>query len=271
MKSDLEFSLIPACVQFCRKLIQIGSSAEGMKRQFNRTVKNTMCLSMKITWIIAVILMAVLQTSCVVYVPNVINTPLLSDKGEVQANLNIGVSGFDPQLSAAVSDHVGLMFNGSFRFNTNSNSAYEEVHNFVEAGAGYFTEFEEKGRFEVYGGVGGGNLKASNVDFWTSGPDIEVKTFRAFVQPGVGFKTDNFEGSFASRLVLLNLDLGTETATNFFIEPAFTIKGGSKNIKAVFQIGVSIPTGYHYDNFYNPTLFSMGIQGTFGRKNTQAK
>jgi len=271
MKDDLEFFLIPAGIFGGRKLKQIGSSSENTSRKVVKKVKLSLSLKLiNFTRLIAVILMAAIQTSCVVYVPNVINAPLFSDKGEVQANLNIGESGFDPQLSAAVSDHVGLMLNGSFRTN-NKNSAYGEVHNFIEAGAGYYTKLETIGRFEVYGGAGFGNLKATDVDFWTSRPDIEAKSFRIFVQSDVGVKTDYFDGCFNPRFVWLNLDLGTETMTNFFIEPAVTLKGGSKNIKVVFQFGYSIPTDYYFDNFYDPLLLSFGIQGTFGRKNIQSK
>jgi hypothetical protein len=214
------------------------------------------------------IIVTIIQTSCVVYVPNVINTPLLSDKGEFQINLNVGESGFDPQLSAAVSDHVGIMLNGSFRFNNSYD--YGETHSFIEAGAGYFTKFEDIGRFELFGGIGSGNLKAINYDFWNSpDQDLDVKTFRMFLQPDIGLKTNYFDASFAPRLVWLNLDLGTETSSNFFIEPAVTFKAGPKNIKLVFQIGASFPTGKTYENFYDPLLLSFGIQGTIGRKNNQ--
>ena len=217
------------------------------------------------------IILSLFLTSCYVYVPNVINAPLLSNKGEVQANLNIGESGFDPQISAAVSDYVGVMVNGSFRFN-NNNSTTGEIHNFVEAGAGYYTKFENIGRFEIYGGAGVGNLTANNANFWTSTePEIHVKTFRLFLQPDIGVKTNYFEASFAPRLVLLNLDMGRENSTNFFIEPAITVKGGAKNIKIVFQAGCSIPTGMYYDNFYDPLIMSVRIQGTFGRKTEKAK
>jgi hypothetical protein len=217
------------------------------------------------------IIITALQTGCYVYVPNVVNTPLLSNKGEVQANLNIGESGFDPQIAVAVTNNAGLMLNGSFRFNDN-NSTTGEIHNFIEAGAGYYTKFEEIGRFELYGGAGIGNLRARNNDFWTYiGPEIEVNTLRLFIQPNVGVKTDYFEAALAPRLVLLNLDIGKETKTNILIEPTITAKGGFKNVKLVFQWGISVPFGNHIDNFYDPFIVSIGIQGAFGRKRAQKK
>ncbi len=215
-------------------------------------------------------LFILLQTGCVVYVPNVINTPLLSEKGEIQANLNFGSSGFDPQISGAVSDHVGLMLNGSFKNSSWNNSIYFNKHNFVEAGAGYFKKFEKYGVMEVYGGAGIGNIKSYYQDIWSDSA-VSVKSRRFFIQPAMGVKTDYFEGSFASRFVLLNLDIDSETRTNFFIEPAVTLKGGSKNIKAVFQLGYSFPLGAVTDKLYDPFLLSFGIQGSFGTKNLHAK
>jgi hypothetical protein len=240
-----------------------------MKTKFNPIQHLGSPKLLNFAFILAIVFISIMQTGCVVYVPNVINTPLLSNKGDVQANLNFGESGFDPQLSAAVSDHVGIMLNGSFRLNAD-NSVYGEVHNFVEAGAGYYTQFENVGRFEVYGGAGFGNLKATYTGDLFSQPNLDVHTFRLFLQPDVGVKTRYFDGSFASRLVWLNLDMGNETNTNFFIEPAITLKGGAKNVKAVLQFGYSIQTSY-IDNFYDPVLFSIGIQGTFGGKNAQTK
>jgi hypothetical protein len=220
--------------------------------------------SMKYSFFITGFIIIMLHWGCVVYVPNVVNSPLLSSKGEIQANLNYGYSGFDPQLSAAVSDHVGLMINGSFR-NSEWSSMYFTKSRFVEGGAGYFTKFEEYGIMEVYGGAGFGNIDAYYEDIWTGDP-VAVNSVRYFIQPAIGMKSDYFQGSFASRMVLLDLDLGNESKTLFFIEPAITLKGGSKNIKGVFQVGFSLPLSNVMDNFYQPMLCSFGIQATFGGK-----
>ena len=240
-----------------------------MKTKFNPIQHLGSPKRLNFAFILAIVFISIIQTGCVVYVPNVINTPLLSNKGDIQANLNIGESGFDPQLSAAVSDHVGIMLNGSYRFNAD-NSSYNEVHRFIEAGAGYYTQFENVGRFEVYGGAGFGNLKTIGGGDNTSLQDLDVDSYRLFLQPDIGVKTRYFEGSLASRLVWLYLDLGNETKTNFFIEPAITLKGGAKDVKAVLQFGYSFQTSY-IDNIYDPLLLSIGIQATFGGGNAQTK
>jgi len=49
------------------------------------------------------------------YVPNVINTPMFSDKGELQVAIHSAIlSEYEPQISYSVTNHIGLMLNGSF-------------------------------------------------------------------------------------------------------------------------------------------------------------
>lgn len=43
------------------------------------------------------------------YVPNVINTRLLSNKGDTRLNVNSGFSGFDPQFAYALTDNTGIL------------------------------------------------------------------------------------------------------------------------------------------------------------------
>ena len=69
------------------------------------------------------ILTIILISSCTPpkYIPNVLNTPMLSNTGEIQASIHMAVSGFDPQLAIAITDNLGLMANGSF-LNNETNS-----------------------------------------------------------------------------------------------------------------------------------------------------
>ncbi len=70
------------------------------------------------------------------YVPDVINTPLLSNKDELQVSLNTGISGFDPQIAYAVTDHIGVMLNGSFTNRISDSTDNYHKHTFVEVGSG---------------------------------------------------------------------------------------------------------------------------------------
>ena len=95
------------------------------------------------------------------YLPNVINTPLLNNKNEFQGAVNVGASGFDPQFSYALTDHIGLMMNGCFSNSDPSikSSSYNK-HQFYEFGAGYFTRDKNNLLFEVYGGAGFGTYNS---------------------------------------------------------------------------------------------------------------
>jgi opacity protein-like surface antigen len=206
-------------------------------------------------------------TSCApAYVPNVINSPMFSNKGEFQASGHGGIAGFDPQISYAITDHLGVMMNGSFADRTTDSTSNFHKHRFIEAGAGYYQKIGTIGRFEAFGGGGFGKLNAfQDVGFWVS--SAEVNTVRFFLQPAIGLSTDVFDGSIATRLVALNLKQDTLSNTGVLIEPVFTAKVGYRWVKAVFQFGISLPLNRdHIDFTYQPFLFSIGLQATFGEK-----
>jgi hypothetical protein len=200
------------------------------------------------------------------YVPNVINSPMFSNKGEIQASGHGGIAGFDPQVSYAITDHLGVMVNGSFADRTSDSTDNYNKHRFIEAGAGYYQKIGSIGRFEAYGGGGFGKLKAyQNVGFWISSADVNCMRF--FVQPAIGLSTDVFDGSIATRLVALNLKQDTLSNTGLLLEPVITAKVGYRYVKAVFQFGISLPLNSEQIDFtYQPFLFSIGLQATFGRK-----
>jgi len=213
------------------------------------------------------------------YIPNVLNTPLFSDKGEFQvaSHGSIG-SEFEPQLSYSVTNHIGLMLNGSFS-NTvtvpdeNSVEVTKEKHSFVELGTGYFSSLSPVQRFEIYGGIGYG-------DFWRDDnySTLKVNCNRIFIQPALGMTSRYFDLSFASKFVLANyLDGSYETPgggyignidfsgkSRFSMQPAITTKIGINYVKVVLQLGCSIPF-YSIDPnelvlFDYFPLLSLGLQ-----------
>lgn len=197
------------------------------------------------------------------YVPNVVNTPLLSNKGEVQMGVHTGFSGIDPQLAYAVTNHFGLMLNGSFANRTSDSTDNYHKHRFGEMGVGYFTEFLDNGRFEVFTGFGAGDLRA-NLENGLFYSFSDVNANRFFIQPAIGAKTNVFDASFAPRLVLINLRQGQQHLSAVLIEPTITAKLGYKYVKAVFQFGISIPVSSTENYFYQPFLLSIGLQGFIG-------
>ena len=200
------------------------------------------------------------------YVPNTVNAPLFSNKGEIQAAIYTGSAGIDPQLSYAISNHAGLLMNGSFADRTSESSDNFHKHNFVEIGGGYFSRFGNRGVVEVYGGFGLGNLEGLNESGFPF-DYTKVNTTRYFIQPTVGFGSDIFDGGFTPRLVLVNLRQGSKSETGVFWEPVFTGKLGYKFLRFVFQFGLSFPFNGDQITFdYQPFLLSFGIEGIFRRK-----
>lgn len=212
-------------------------------------------------------LIAVWQTGCVPsYVPNTVNAPLFSNKGEIQAAIYQGSAGIDPQVSYAISNHVGVLLNGSFANRTADSTDNFHKHKFVEIGGGYYNRIGGKGVFEVYGGFGVGNLEA----LYESGVFFDyakVDMVRVFIQPTIGFTNDVFDGGFTPRVVAVNLSQGNQNETGIFWEPVFTGKVGYRFMRFVFQAGLSLPINDQEFTFgYQPFIISIGVQGIFRRK-----
>ena len=197
------------------------------------------------------------------YIPNVINTPLLSNKGELQLGIHTGLAGVDPQGAYAINDNIGLMLNGSFANRASDSSANYHKHDFGELGVGYFTKFADNGRLEVFTGLGYGDLNA-HFESGIFNSSAKVNTRRFFIQPAIGAKTNIFDGSFATRFVFLDIYQGGKSVHAVLFEPAITAKVGYKYAKAVFQFGLSLPLSATENYYYQPFLFSIGLQGFIG-------
>jgi len=205
--------------------------------------------------------------SCVPsYVPNTVNMPLFSNRGEVQASIYNSSAGIDPQISFSPADHFGLMVNGSFKNQTSDSTNNFHKHNFIEFGGGYYKSYRKKIVTEIYGGIGFGNLEAlyDNGFFYDY---AKVHSNRIFIQPGVGFVGEVFDGGFATRFVFVQLTQGSQKASAVFIEPTVTGKIGFRQFRFVIQFGLSVPFDEQNLDFdYQPYILSLGLQGIFGRK-----
>jgi hypothetical protein len=216
--------------------------------------------------IIAACVILVLNSCAPAYVPNVINAPLLTNRGEVQAAINAGTSGVDPQFAYAISNHIGMMVNGSFENQTSDTTNNFHKHSLIEIGAGYYTYFGTRMKFETFGGMGFGKLQAEyDNNMWVSRSDVNCS--RYFIQPTIGFTTKVFDAGISSRFVLVNLHQQSgKSNTGLFMEPAITAKLGYDHIKALMQLGVSMPLNSNKLEFsYQPFLFSIGLRADFGK------
>ncbi|MEA2105370.1 MAG: hypothetical protein U9P82_01395 [Bacteroidota bacterium] len=93
------------------------------------------------------------------YIPNMANSPMFSNQGELQATVATGTSNFDAQTAYAITDHIGIMVNGSYGNETNDTTDDFHKHAFIEAGLGYYEKIGENVRYEIYGGYGFGKTE----------------------------------------------------------------------------------------------------------------
>lgn len=211
--------------------------------------------------ILGIIFSAVLLGSCApMYIPNTVNTPLLAHEGELQLAIYGGTAGFDPQVAYAVTNHIGVMANGSFQFEENDSSDYSNTHTFFEGGIGYYGYLSERIRFEIYGGYGGGKINGSYENtFWSDYRETSIK--RIFIQPNIGLSTATIDLGLATRFVIVNASQGVIEDSHAFLEPAATIQAGFKYVKFVGQFGLSAPLGENTFIYQQPVIISLGVKG----------
>jgi hypothetical protein len=205
------------------------------------------------------------------YIPNMVNSPMFSNAGEFQASIATGNSSFDAQTAVAITDHIGIMLNGSYGNETSDSSDDFHKHTFIEVGAGYFEKIGEKGRCEIYGGYGFGEVEGYFESALFDDEITDARYNRFFIQPGIGLSTGIFDGSFSPRIVLVQMDpRGSNFGAaeyNAFFEPVIISKIGYKYVKFIAQFGLSIPVGdsqptYEHQHF----IFNVGLNFNIGRK-----
>ena len=238
--------------------------------------------------ILSCMILVTLLTGCLpcYYAPNAQNVPLFKEKMQfnTSAAFKVGMYtiGTDIQSAFAATDHLGIMANysyftgreSSFDWNDNEYSTTFRS-NMLELGLGYFQTFEDKFVFEVYSGYGSDNINTEYDRYDTKGQStLHYSSF--FLQPAVGFYKSNVELAFSTRFRILNydwidldyavegdvkntlLELKNEPLCTA-LEPAFTFRAGSENIKFQFQVGVSflMNKAEYFD--YDPLNLNFGI------------
>jgi len=212
-----------------------------------------------------VLVLTFLLVGCApVYIPNVVNTPLLSNKGEIQAAINTGSSGFDPQIAFAITDNIGVMVNGSFRNSTSDTSNNYHKHNFGEIGLGYYKKINLNSRFGIYSGLGYGEVNVVDESAIFASYS-NIYSYRFFIQPEYGTSGKIVDFGIASRFVFLNIHQASISYTKYYVEPAITARFGLEHFKFSMQFGYSIPLNNNYTVDYNPFMFSFGLHANINR------
>ena len=201
-------------------------------------------------YIISILLLSSCQS---IYIPGMQNVPLLKNEGD----LNITVNGNNFQMAYANHPHSAIIAEAYFKnnsfnsFTRNLDFRDYNLSNFsLEAGKGNFKSIGNM-QFELYTGGGIGHTR-----FEDNTNSMDIGTFNSsflklFIQPDIGYISNNFEIIFSGKLVAINYinpfnyyndnSNGTNIlfspSTHFpflFMEPCITFRTGFKNVK--FQI-----------------------------------
>lgn len=234
-------------------------------------------------------LLALFASSCSsVYMPNVPNTPMLSQQGEFSGGGHISLRGNASINGAyAVSNHIGVLFSGS-RMNSEKKSE-DFGHKLIEIGGGYYDTFgpDDNRIIEIYGGVGKGWSDITYRDYdkgvLISSQFQEVDYRKSFLQVNYSSKNkDNlrlFGKDFsinygtALRISHVNMDrfflngVVQPKEDNIFFEPIFfTRMGLSKNIQLQYTTSSNIGLKNRDYLTAGNSIFTIGVVVNVGGK-----
>ncbi len=212
----------------------------------------------------ASLILSVLLSGCThyYYVANVQNVPLFKEKNEYRLAAFMGggdeTSCAELQAACSVTDHLGIMANYMRVTGGNFPEGNNAKGNYIEAALGYYKPMlNNSSVFEVYGGIGGGNQHHQYLESYMGQNygTSELSSMRLFIQPSFGISYNIFDVAFSTRISRLTFTsvhnytlfdsddyivLNTlSKKDHFFLEPAFTVRGGWKNIKVQFQVAHS--------------------------------
>jgi hypothetical protein len=144
------------------------------------------------------------------------------------------------QCAYSITNHIGLMANYQFT-NFDYPQGYKK-ESYFEGAVGYFNPIARHSVFEIYGGYGISNrlnhyesLYYKNDKHTTS----EICFTKVFLQPSIGAKFEGFDLAFSARLCknfYRNIDYYYYDNDDIIVEPAITIRGGWKYVKAQLQL-----------------------------------
>lgn len=187
--------------------------------------------------------LALFAASCSsVYMPNVPNTPMLSQQGEFSGGGHISLKGNASINGAyAVSNHVGVLFSASTM--NNERKSKDFGHKLVEIGGGYFDTFgpDNNRIIEIYAGVGKGwsdiTFRDYDNDILVSNEIQEVDYRKAFLQVNYSSKKKNNLRLFGTNFPInygTALRISHITMDRFFINGAVQLKEDNIFFEPIF-------------------------------------
>ncbi len=205
-----------------------------------------------------------------VYIPNVSNTAFYDNSGDISASAFLGTSGFDGQLSYALSDHIYLHSGGSFFYDDSNRQEREDYikHYYYEGALGYYTDFASKGKTTFHIGIGRGVTEAVSIFEFIDYNEIPItgKYLKYFFQSTMGLSTNIVDFGGCVRYNYVEFYRYTYREENYrtdvynhFIEPAVFIRAGWKSFRYHAQISYILGLRNESPFNYDFLRFSVGF------------
>jgi hypothetical protein len=204
------------------------------------------------------------------YVANAVHSPQLDGKGEVRLGASMKsnqfsqIPSFEPYAAWAVTDHFGIMANGSFSLGSETNANGHTRRNFVEAGIGYSGKIATDFHFEFFAGYGRGNIREDNEII--PADSSRAVYGRYFAQPAVSYRTQKTAIVLAPRLTYADFESSSAGNSHFAtLDPTLIFHFG-KQLVFVTELGYSMRLSKGFNGHYDPLLFAIGLQYRFHRR-----
>ncbi len=216
-------------------------------------------------------------SSCGIYRQNVVNTPLLQQKGQAQISGSVGFTGYDGQLAYAMTKKIAIIANysdlGTKQINYSSENYTINKHNFYEMGVGCFKKNKSALTSEYFLIAGKGTTSRYNQGLDTSmkiSSTFQKVTYNRFCfQADYGKTIRKWEYIVSPRIMLLNYynisDNSTDTykdlpATYLYADITGSVRYNFlKYFKIYGQLNFTIPATDFKPSYYEFSPFNCSI------------
>ena len=215
------------------------------------------------------------------YTPNTQNVPIIHEKGQT----NLTFAGNDNQVefqgAYGISNSLAIQLNGGFFIPKNEGSGDGGSGRILEAGLGYYKNIGDALLFDTYLLVGLGKMEnhfpSSVTDYPNTTGKLTADVLRFGIQPSLSFHRKYFSLSLSSRITSVNYSniegsliyasedqarYLNDNKSNFMIEPAITVRGGTSKFKLQVQIARPINVT-HPDFKQDKGLITIGLNFNF--------
>lgn len=237
------------------------------------------------------------------YIPNMTQTPLLTEKGEIQAEVGLSTNAIQLGADYAITDHLAAMATTNISYGNFTNfydiytskdkdsSALADLTNYgkfknryYELGVGYYNiANRDHFKMEAFGGAGFCHATDEDNSRTSGRQEYDSKYALIFGQFNLGFAWDYAAFGLGVRVAptfhsyeWINIQYkenaryeGTEHFTMWHFEPLMFVRLGSKNVRFVGKMGISLrPEGdsykdarenHPYSAYMNTTIFHFSV------------